>query len=81
MADSTLDSDRTDKLQIYARAGLPVYWIVNLVDRQIEVYEQPSGPAGSPDYAARRTYRPGDAVPVVLDGAAVGTVPAAELLP
>ena len=28
--------------KVYARAGIPVYWIVNLVDRQVEVYTQPS---------------------------------------
>jgi Uma2 family endonuclease len=81
VSDSSLDSDRADKSRMYARAGLPLYWIVNLPDRQIEVYEQPSGPTGSPAYAVRRTYRPGDSVPLVLDGTAVGNVPAAEMLP
>lgn len=81
VSNTTLDSDRTDKLPIYARDGLPVYWIVNLIDMQIEVYEQPSGPTANPDYATRKTYKPGDAVPLVLDGNAVGTIPASELLP
>jgi Uma2 family endonuclease len=81
VAESTLPSDRTDKLRIYARAGLPVYWIVNLTDRQVEVYGQPSGPTANPDYATRQTYKPGDGVPVALGGQPVGTVPVAELLP
>jgi Uma2 family endonuclease len=81
VSNTTLDSDRTDKLAIYARARLPVYWIVNLIDMQIEVYEQPSGPTVSPDYATRNTYKPGDAVPLVLDGNAVGTIPVSDLLP
>jgi Uma2 family endonuclease len=81
VAETTLPSDRTDKLRIYARAGIPVYWIVNLTDRQVEVYGQPSGPTANPDYATRQTYKPGDGVPVVLDGQPVGNVPAAELLP
>ena len=33
VADSTLAGDRSDKGRIYARAGLPCYWIINLVDR------------------------------------------------
>jgi Uma2 family endonuclease len=81
VSNTTLDSDRTDKLAIYSRAKLPVYWIVNLIDMQIEVYEQPSGPTVSPDYATRRTYKPGDAVPLVLDGNVVGTIQASDLLP
>lgn len=81
VANTSLDTDREDKVPIYARNGLTVYWIVNLVDRQVEVYEQPSGPAANPGYATSRTYKPGDAVPVVLDGNAVGTIPVNDLLP
>jgi Uma2 family endonuclease len=40
-ADSSLDKDREVKLPIYAQAGIPVYWIVNLTDQQIEVYHTP----------------------------------------
>lgn len=41
VADSTLDFDRSQKLPIYAEAGIPEYWIVNLIDRQIEIYRGP----------------------------------------
>ncbi|MBN9119294.1 MAG: Uma2 family endonuclease [Planctomycetes bacterium] len=81
VSNTTLDSDRDDKIPIYARDGLPVYWIVNLVDRQIEVYQQPSGASPSPTYGTRNTYRPGDAVPLVLGGADLGTIPVTDLLP
>jgi Uma2 family endonuclease len=81
VADSSLAVDRTDSQRIYARAGLPVYWIVNIPDRQIEVYTDPQTAANPPAYATRRDYRPGDAIPVVLDGATVGAVPVADVLP
>ncbi len=81
VADSSLLRDQRDKTRIYARGAIPCYWIVNLVDRRIEVYSQPTGPLAVPAYASFQTYQPGDAVPLFLDGAAVGTVPAAELLP
>jgi Uma2 family endonuclease len=81
VSNTSLDTDRNDKSRIYARVGLPVYWIVNVVDRQVEVYEQPSGPIPDPSYAARRTYKPGDSVPLVLDGNTVGLIPVADLLP
>ncbi len=81
VADSSLLSDRDDKGPIYARAGIPCYWIINLQDRQIEVYTSPSGPTSSPTYAHRQDYRPGDSVPFVLDGQTVVSIPAQELLP
>lgn len=81
VSNTTLDSDRDDKIPLYARDGIAVYWIVNLIDRQIEVYEQPSGPTSSPTYGSRRTYKPGDAIPFALGGASVGTIPVNDLLP
>ncbi len=43
VADMTVDDDRYDKLPVYARAGIPEYWIVNLPDECVEVYTEPSG--------------------------------------
>jgi Uma2 family endonuclease len=81
VADSSLLRDQRDKTRIYARGGIPCYWIVNLVDRRVEVYSQPSGPTPVPAYGAFQTYQPGDAVPLVLDGTTAATVPATDLLP
>jgi Uma2 family endonuclease len=81
VAEASVLSDRVDKGRIYARAGLAVYWIVNITDRQVEVYEQPSGPSGSPVYGTLHTYRPGDTVPFVLDGQTVAQLPVTDLLP
>ncbi|HVK16761.1 MAG TPA: Uma2 family endonuclease [Fimbriiglobus sp.] len=81
VADSSLLRDRQDKTRIYARAGIPVYWVVNLVDRKVEVFSDPDQAANPPAYRSRQAYGPGDQVPLVLDGAAVGSVPAADLLP
>jgi hypothetical protein len=81
VADSTLAGDRADKGRIYAEAGIVCYWIVNIPDRQIEVYTSPSGPAAAPAYAQRQDYRPGDSVPVILDGATVAPLAVADVLP
>ncbi|HEX5273499.1 MAG TPA: Uma2 family endonuclease [Gemmataceae bacterium] len=80
VADSTLPSDRADKGRIYARAGLACYWIINVADRQVEVYTVPSGPASSPSYGQRTDYRVGDQVPLVLDGATVTHIDVRDLL-
>lgn len=42
VADSSVRFDREKKLPIYARAGIAEFWIVNLVDRTVEVYRSPS---------------------------------------
>lgn len=41
VADSSLKQDRLTKSLIYAAAGIPEYWIVNVVDQQVEVYREP----------------------------------------
>lgn len=41
VSDSTLLKDRTVKLPLYAAHGIGEVWIVNLVDRQIEIYTDP----------------------------------------
>lgn len=81
VADSSLRDDRVYSARMYARAGLPVYWIVNLIDRQVEVYTEPDPAADPPAYRTRTDYPDGQDVPVVLDGVSVGTIPVAELLP
>jgi Uma2 family endonuclease len=81
VADSSLRRDREDKRRIYARNGIAVYWIVNVADRLIDVFTDPSGPVLTPDYANTATYRPGDVVPVIIAGANVGTVNVSDLLP
>ncbi|HVK17875.1 MAG TPA: Uma2 family endonuclease, partial [Fimbriiglobus sp.] len=81
VSDSTLAFDRRDKGRIYARAGIPVYWVVNVADRQVEVYTDPQPGATPPAYAARTDYPPGQNVPIVLDGQVAATISAADLLP
>lgn len=53
VAESSLEIDRTEKLAIYAKAGITDYWIVNLIDKQIEVYRQPLNQA----YQEKGIYR------------------------
>jgi Uma2 family endonuclease len=77
VSDSSLDRDRGDKARIYAAAAIPIYWIINLVDRQIEVYSRP-GPSG---YALRQDFTAGSQIPFVLDGAMLTSLNVDELLP
>src|SRR4051794_26518516 len=47
VAKSSLALDR-EQAVILGAAGIPVYWIINLVDRQLEVYSNPA--LGAPGY-------------------------------
>ena len=80
VAESSLSDDRA-KARIYAQAGIPTYWIVNLVNRQVEVYTQPSGAGANPAYGQRQDFAAGSHVPLVLAGVTVGQIAVADLLP
>jgi hypothetical protein len=64
VADSSLEFDRTTKLRLYAAAGIPVYWIVNLIDQAVEVYERPNSAAEKFDIHA--DYKPGNTIELSL---------------
>jgi Uma2 family endonuclease len=81
VADTTLQRDRTSKKSFYAGAAVPVYWIVNLPQEQVEVYTGPSGPAAAPDYQRCLLYGTAGTVPVVIGGAQVGEPAVPDLLP
>jgi Uma2 family endonuclease len=81
VSHSSLADDRGFKRAIYARAEVRIYWIVNLVDRQVEVHTEPSGPGDSPGYARREVFGPDAEVPVILDGREVGRVAVRDVLP
>jgi hypothetical protein len=80
VAESSLAHDQGPKKRIYARSGIVVYWIVNLIERRIEVYTDPTGPAEEPDYRQRQDYSPTDSVPLVIDGREVGRLSVQDLL-
>lgn len=81
VADSSLARDTEEKLPIYARSGIPVYWVVNVPDRKVLVYTNPDPAANPPTYRSLDEFPPGTAVPVTLDGTAVGSIPVADILP
>lgn len=56
VADNSLARDRELKRRLYAAAGIPEYWIVNVQDREIEVHTSPSGTS----YASVRRCQPGE---------------------
>ena len=80
VADSSLAFDSNEKLEMYAAAGIPVYWIVNLIDKRIEVYAKPKG-GKKPGYGKKTIYKRGDDVPVTIAGKKRGTIAVSGILP
>ncbi|MEC4819182.1 MAG: Uma2 family endonuclease, partial [Scytonema sp. PMC 1069.18] len=74
VADSSLEKDRTVKKRIYARAAIPVYWIVNLIEQQLEVYTQPLNLLAEPTYQQRKDYTLSDSVTVDITGREIGRI-------
>jgi len=66
VADTTLDFDRSRKQRMYAQAGIPEYWIVNLVDGVLEVYRDPQGTA----YRTTLRLAPGETITPLANPAA-----------
>lgn len=73
----TTEQDRTSKLAGYAAAGFPVYWILDLRLRQLEVYRDP----GPPGYSAEEVIPEEGLVALLIAGQVVGRLAVAELLP
>ncbi len=63
VADSSLRYDLTVKLPLYARAGIPELWIVDLKRRALDAFRRPTGG----QYAEVATYRPGDHLALAAD--------------
>lgn len=77
IADSSLAEDRDYAINLYGPAGIPVYWIVDVKGRRVEVYTSP-GPNG---YGTPEVFTEGQSVPVVIGGQEVGRIAVTEILP
>ncbi|HEY0556870.1 MAG TPA: Uma2 family endonuclease [Thermoanaerobaculia bacterium] len=71
VSDSTLAYDRDVKMPLYAQAGVPEYWLVDLKNQRIFVYRQPS----SEGYQEVRTYYRGETIaPKAFPGKRLGVI-------
>jgi Uma2 family endonuclease len=77
VSDTTYHRDRGKKWDANAKSGIPVYWIVNLPRRRIEVYTDPT----LDGYRSRRDYHAGESIPIVIDGQELGRIAVDDILP
>jgi hypothetical protein len=81
VADASLVLDRRLKGRVYARAGIVNYWLLNLIDSQLEVYSNPSGPVQMPGYHEHRILRGDDKVSLVIGLDDLGMIRVADMIP
>jgi Uma2 family endonuclease len=79
VAESSIARDRGLKKRIYAKALAPLYWIVNLEERQIEVYSEPVKSKG--EYRLSRIFKAGESAPLVLDGREITQIAVSDIVP
>jgi Uma2 family endonuclease len=82
VSESTLAFDRGEKASLYASASIPEYWVLNLVDRCLEVHRDPIPMPGQPygyGYRTHTQYFANDTVAPLA--APSGTIKVIDLLP
>jgi Uma2 family endonuclease len=81
VADSSYAKDAGIKLRRYATARVPLFWIINVEKRQVEVYTDPQGRGRTAHYRGISIRKEGEQVPVIIDGQDRGAVAVADLFP
>lgn len=80
VSDSSYAKDRRANWGRYAAVRIPVYWIVNIPQFQIEIFSVPMGRGRSAAYRDFTIYRGDDQVPVILEGNELGRIPVRDIL-
>lgn len=63
----------------HARAKIPVYWLINLVERCVEVMSDPTGDGNEASYSSTVIHRGHDLLEVAIDGRKMGSINVSEL--
>ncbi len=80
VADTSYAKDRGSKWRKYAGSKIPLYWIVNLPLRQIEVYTEPTGRGKSAVYQVSKVYGVDDEVPIIVGSRELGRLRVRDVL-
>jgi Uma2 family endonuclease len=67
VSDSSLSFDQSVKLPLYAKHGIPEVWILNVPQRQLEVYRLPQSGA----YQEKSVHKAGMVAPVAFPDAGI----------
>ncbi|CAN5840298.1 hypothetical protein BH23PLA1_BH23PLA1_20350 [soil metagenome] len=77
---TSLRDDLTTRMEQYARALIPAYWVMDVLGRRIVAHTEPRLVEDRGVYARVETYGPGQSLPLMLDGLEVARIPFDEIL-
>ncbi len=80
IAGTSLRVDTGPTLEEYARAFLPVYWVLDLVGRRVLACRQPVVEGGRGRYDSVESFGPDQSLPLLLDGREIIRIPVRDLL-
>ncbi len=81
VADTSYTLDRDRKSKLYASAGIPIFWLLDLNRRRLEVFSNPTGQDDQARYEKTETFEEKQEAPFVLDGQEIGQFAVSEILP
>jgi Uma2 family endonuclease len=81
VAHTSLSFDQRIKQPLYARERIPCYWIVDVINRCVEIYKEPSGPMAEPRFQPKQVLTEKDTVSLEIAGREVAKIPVSSLLP
>jgi Uma2 family endonuclease len=82
IADRSESLDRRFMGPLYGHNSIPIFLIVNIPDRQIEVYSDPTGDSAEAEgYRHRQDFCDVETIPVTIAGQVIAQIPVASLLP
>ena len=75
----SLRKDRETKARIYASAGIPEYWFINVGERIVEVMSEPR-PCGLGRYKRTQRLERTDTLDLVVHGKKIAAIPLRDIL-
>jgi Uma2 family endonuclease len=77
IAGVSLPADRSDMARVYAAAGIPIYWVVDLAEVRVEVFSDPRRDG----YQSHQVLTRGQDIPIMVAGVEVAWTAVSDLLP
>ncbi len=78
---SSLQLDKKRKARMYARAGIPIYWVLDVDGRSIDVMTDPDSDVEEPRYRSISVHAVGEKVRLILDQTLIAEIPVLDFFP
>ena len=80
IANTSLKKDVETKSRVYATAGIPAYWIVNLTDRVVMTFSKPKKIGTNTEYCVQKSVLIGEVIEFILEENAIAKINVSDLI-